>query len=174
MLDGVQVTDRSDTLYACPGSSLLLFCLPTNSDFVWSITGPAGFSSNSRTVLISNSLTAEMFGNYEISYSSPDGCELDTTFVLLEDSECETTSVNYNLQEQPVEFYPNPLSSILHLKGLSGETQVEIYNMLGEKCCSFSVTGSVSDIDLSGLPDALYHLKIRNENYIISGTLIKQ
>ena len=112
--------------------------------------------------------------DYEISYNSPNGCELFKTFVLLEDSECEPNSVSHNSQEQPVEFYPNPVNSILHLKGLSGESRVEIYNMLGEKCYSFSVTGTVSDIDLSELPDALYHLKIRNENYIISKTLIKQ
>jgi hypothetical protein len=174
MLDGIQLNDHSDTLLACPGSSLVLFCFPANSDLVWSITGPDGFSSNSRNVLISNSLTPEMFGNYEISYGGPDGCELDTTFVLLEDSECETTSVNYNPLEQPLEFYPNPVNSILHLKGLSGETQVEIYDMLGKLCCSFSVTGSVSEIDLSEIPEAVYHLKIINENGLISKTLIKQ
>ncbi|HEC43341.1 MAG TPA: T9SS type A sorting domain-containing protein [Bacteroides sp.] len=174
MLDGIQISDHSDTLYTCPGSSLILFCFPATSDLVWSITGPNGFSSNSRNLLISNSLTTEMFGNYEISYSSPTGCELYKTFVLLEDSKCEPNSVSYNSQEQPFEFYPNPVNSILYLKGLSGETQVEIYNMLGQKSYSCTVTGSVSEIDLSELPDALYHLKIKNENYMISNTLIKQ
>ncbi len=174
MLDGIQISGHADTLYACPGSSLLLFCLPATSGLVWSITGPSGFSSDSRTVLISNALSSEMFGNYEISYSSPNGCALDTTFVLMEDSGCETTSISYNSHIQAVELYPNPVHSILYLKGLPEQSQVGVYNMLGQKCFSFSFTDSVSEIDMSELPDALYYLKIRNERYNISKIIIKQ
>jgi len=174
MLDGKQITGQPDSLYACPGSSLFLFCFPSNSDLEWSITGPNEFSANSRNALISNSLTGEMFGNYEISYSSPNGCIVNWTLVLLADSECEPSSVRYNSREQAFEFYPNPVNAILHLHGLSGDSLVEIYSMLGKKCYSFSVTGPVADIDLSELPDALYHLKIKNENFKISKTLIKQ
>lgn len=174
MLDGEQITDHPDTLYACPGSTLLLFCLPATGDLVWSITGPNGFSSDSRTVLISNDLTREMFGNYEVGYRGPNGCELDKTFVLLEQGECATSTVNHKTQEQTVEIYPNPVQSMLHLKGLPGGSRVEIYNMLGEKCYSFTVSGAVSDIDVSELPDAVYHLRIAHENHTLSKTLIKQ
>jgi hypothetical protein len=174
MLDGIQISDFSDSLFACPGSSLILFCLPANSDFSWSITGPDGFSANARNALVSNALTSDMFGNYEISYSSPNGCELQKTFVLFEKSGCETNSINYHSQLQPVEFYPNPVNSLLHLKGLSGESRVEIYNMLGEKCYSFSGTGTEFDLDLSGLPQAIYHLKIMNNNLVHSRNLVKQ
>ena len=174
MLDGIQISGHVDTLYACPGSSLLLFCLPATSDLVWTITGPSGFTSDSRTVLISNSLTEDMFGNYKISYSSPNGCELDTTLILLEDIDCASTSVDLNSQIQAFELYPNPVQSILYLKGLPEKSLVEVYNMLGQKCYSFSSIESVSEIDMSDLPDALYLLKIRNEEYNISKTIIKQ
>jgi len=174
MLDGTQLRDQSDTLSACPGSSLILFCLPVNGDLEWSITGPNEFSSNSRTALISNALTPEMFGNYIISYSSSFGCKLQKTFVLQLDSNCETNSVHPSSLQQQLKFYPNPVHSILHLKGLSGESQVEIYNVLGEKCFSCTVSEAESDLDLSELPDAIYHLTIRDEKYIRSGILIKQ
>ena len=62
----------------------------------------------------------------------------------------------------------------MQLRGLKGLSQVEIYNMLGEKCHSFSVNGPVSGIDLSELPDAVYYLKIKNEDCTISKTFIKR
>jgi hypothetical protein len=174
MLDGEQISGHVDTLYACPGSSLILFCLPATSGLVWSITGPSGFTSDSRTVQISNSLTEDMFGTYQISYSSPNGCVLDTALILLIDSDCTSTSVDFNSKIQTLELYPNPVQSILYLKGLPEKSLVEVYNMLGQKCYSFASKENLSEIDMSDLPAALYLLKIRNEEYEVSRTIIKQ
>ena len=173
MLDGIQVTEHSDTLYACSGSSLILFCLPVNKDLTWSITGPGGFTSTSRTALIANELALEMFGNYEITYSSPNGCELRKTFVLQVDKHCETNSVHPPKLQEGVEFYPNPVHSTLQFQGLSGESQVEIYNVLGEKCFTGVVSGVDFKMDVSELPDAIYYLVIRDENMVRAGILIK-
>ena len=174
MLDGVQIQNLADTLAACPGSSLLLFCMPDDADLSWTITGPGGFSSDSRTVLISGALTPDMFGNYEISYSSPTGCALDKTFVLLEESGCATNAVTHEAPDKGIGYYPNPVQSVLYLTGMSGESLVEIYNLLGEKCFSSVVSGADPCIDVSHLPDAIYHLKISNQSRVISGNFLKQ
>ncbi len=174
MLDGVQIQNQADTLTACPGSSLLLFCMPDDADLSWTITGPGGFFSDSRTVLISNALSGEMFGNYEISYRSPTGCALDKTFVLLEENGCSTNAASHAAPEKGIGFFPNPVQTVLFLEGISEESLVEIYNMLGEKCYSSVVSGADPSIDVSQLPDAIYHLKISNQSRVISGNLIKQ
>ena len=62
-----------------------------------------------------------MFGNYEISYSSPNGCVLDTTLVLLEDSDCASTSVDLILEMQALELYPNPVQSNFISEGTARE-----------------------------------------------------
>jgi len=82
--------------------------------------------------------------------------EEDRDWISVLQEGCENTSVSNNSREQPVGFYPNPVKSILYLKELSGESRMDVYNMLGEKSCSSTVAGNASDIDLSELPDALY------------------
>jgi hypothetical protein len=108
MLDGVQGAPIKDTLYTCPGSSFLLFCSPMDSDFNWTISGPAGFTANTRTFQVSGALSPEMFGTYDISYTRPDGCTIPAKFELVQDAVCETNA-GKDLQFVPyVEMFPNP------------------------------------------------------------------
>ena len=108
MLDGVQGAPITDTLYTCPGSSFLLFCSPMDSDFNWTISGPAGFTADTRTFQVSGALSPEMFGTYDISYTRPDGCTIPAKFELVQDAVCETNA-GIGLQFVPyVEMYPNP------------------------------------------------------------------
>jgi hypothetical protein len=173
LLDGLQISDLTDTLYACPGSSLYLVCLPATNDLAWTISGPDGFSSDSRTAVISNALTSDMFGRYRIGYSSESGCLLEKTFVLSEDRECTPSTITAHASGNEVVYYPNPVHDVLHLTGLPGESRITIYNTLGEECSSYAVKGPDAAIDLSELPGALYHLRISNEHRVISGTLLK-
>ena len=173
MLDGQQISDLSDTLYACPGSSLYLVCLPATSELQWTMTGPDDFFSDSRTAVISNALTSDMFGRYIVGYSSESGCVLEKTFVVSEDTECTSTAMAGQAPENGVVFYPNPVQSVLYLAGLPEESWLSIYNMLGEECSSLVVKGPDAEIDLSRLPDALYYLRISHGHQVISGTLIK-
>lgn len=177
MLDGIQITDHPDTLYACPGSSLYLICSPTTSGLVWSITGPDGFSSDSRTGVISNSLTTDMFGIYEISYSSPNGCELFKTFVLQEGSECETSSIRFNSQAKPVKFFPNPVNDFLTITNHSEQKLLlDVVDLSGtvKKKEVFIETGE-KIVDLRYLPDGLYVLILSDEmGNIYTGSIIKK
>jgi hypothetical protein len=177
MLDGEQITGHPDTLYACPGSSLILSCLPTNSDLVWSITGPNGYAANSRNSVISNSLTAEMFGTYEISYVSPNGCKLEKTFVLLEESGCETLAFNLNSREHPVELYPNPANDFLTITNQSGRPlMLDVVDISGSvKKKQVKIETGEKIISLSDLPDGMYVFIFSDDHKdIIIGSVLKR
>ncbi|MDX2431838.1 MAG: T9SS type A sorting domain-containing protein [Bacteroides sp.] len=173
MLDGTQISDDPDTLIACPGSSLFLFCFPDDDYLEWFISGPNEFYAESRIVPISNALTEEMFGPYEIGYSHINGCYVEKTLYLMKGSEC-ISNTNSLVASGKIGFFPNPATSILNLTGLSGKSQVDIYNILGERCLSQSVSGPEQKLDISALPPGVYQLNIRNNQHSQSNTLLKQ
>jgi hypothetical protein len=78
------------------------------------------------------------------------------------------------LKEAPVQFYPNPFKSQLHVKELRelSETNYEFYNIHGQllKVTKPSAQGI---IDLSSLPSGLYIVKICSSKGYYTQTLIK-
>lgn len=131
MLDGDQSAPQTDTLFACPGSSLFLFGSPVGSLYEWNITGPNGFTANSRTVFVSNSLVKEMFGTYVFTYTRADGCERTMDFVLLEAADCDTNADEYELAHQPFSVYPNPAKDLITIKGVDVQS-VHIFSLSGQ------------------------------------------
>jgi len=158
MLDGKQGAPPTDTLYACPGSSLILLCSPLESGYIWKVTGPNDFMANTSTLQVSSSLTPEMFGTYEISYTRPDGCTVSTQFVLLQDENCETNAVTEHLPGLNVEMYPNPANETLHIMN-SGNTILflEITDLSGRILKSgIRIEPGPGSVDLSQFQSGFY------------------
>ncbi len=130
MLDGEQDAPDTDTLYACPGSSLYLFYSPAEAEYQWTTTGPDGFSADTRIVPVSDALTPEMFGTYEIGYTRNDGCTQTTTFVLREGEDCGTGSPDNRVEQHSFIIYPNPADDRLTIRGVEVKA-VRIYSMTG-------------------------------------------
>jgi hypothetical protein len=58
----------------------------------------------------------------------------------------------------PVAFYPNPVSSMLYIKG-ADVTEIYLYNNLGQKVGFYEYTVA---IDVSALPDGIYFVKAKD------------
>lgn len=69
---------------------------------------------------------------------------------------------------------PNPTAGMLHVKGLSGHEQLELYNSSG-KLMIVRVARTANEVlDLSKLPAASYYLIIRHgESILLSKTIVK-
>jgi len=77
-----------------------------------------------------------------------------------------------------VSLFPNPNNGIfnLQLSAVSGQSSVEMYNMLGEKVYAspFITHNSSFIIDLSGQPQGLYHYRIitKNGSFVSTGKFV--
>ena len=66
--------------------------------------------------------------------------------------------------QQSVEVYPNPVSDVLYMKSLQGETvEYSIFNVLGQMVTSGSSNGSIS---VAGLEKGLYLLQVKGEKLL--------
>jgi hypothetical protein len=63
-----------------------------------------------------------------------------------------------------ITIFPNPVKNILVIKGLSADSRIEIYTVLGEKVNSVNNPNSTCEIDLSARPAGIYFLKIFEKN----------
>ncbi len=164
MLDGVQGAQPADTLYACPGSSLYLFCSPDGPGYEWTVTGPNEFIANTRSLKISDALTPGMFGTYKISYTRSDGCEHSTDFLLLEREDCITNTTVGPRFDRFFEVYPNPADEYLYIRG--GKVQsAQVFSLSGKLVREYN---DQSGIDVSEIKPGSYILKItdtQNNSY---------
>ena len=175
ILDGVQITNQSDTLYACPGNSLILSCLPTNIEFDWSVTGPNGFTSSSRNSVISHSLTTEMFGTYKISYSRPDGCHSSKVLMLLQKEGCTTSNNNLSLSQNPARIYPNPADEEIIIETHQNKVvRLEIWSIGGHLVLEESVVQTPATISLNSLSQGIYIVELYSEFGTYRSRLVKQ
>jgi hypothetical protein len=75
-----------------------------------------------------------------------------------------TDAVHEVSSQQLVEVYPNPVSDILYMKSLQGETvEYSIFNVLGQMVTSGSSNGSIS---VEGLEKGLYFLQVKGEKLL--------
>jgi hypothetical protein len=162
MLDGDQSLPDTDTLEACPGSSLFLFCAPTESNYTWTITGPNGYAADFRSALVANELTLDMFGTYTISYTRSDGCERSRDFVLLQGGDCELNMRRSQFVQMAVKVYPNPAKDAITIQNRTGHSVfVDMWDVSGRKRIKQLHVASVDyPVDLSGLKKGAYFISV--------------
>jgi hypothetical protein len=70
---------------------------------------------------------------------------------------------------QPLNVYPNPSSGIFHLDVVTAMKDIEVYDMLGQRIY-FNTTNNY--IDLSGKPEGIYCVVLKNEGSKFIGRLV--
>ncbi|MBK7812596.1 MAG: T9SS type A sorting domain-containing protein [Saprospiraceae bacterium] len=84
-----------------------------------------------------------------------------------------TASVSILQDEFPISFYPNPVNDFIQLDfhGFEDHFEVEIINIEGEIVYQIK---NESKFDVSGLPNGIYFLRIKQGNHFIVKKLLKQ
>lgn len=82
--------------------------------------------------------------------------------------------LNIAAQElQHIEIYPNPTSSLLHLKSQNTQIfEIEIFNALGQSIKRFK--NNFDTLNISELPNGMYILKLYTDLGIINKKIVKQ
>lgn len=84
-----------------------------------------------------------------------------------------TTNVKSSIDSE-VEFYPNPVSDWLHIKGLPSKVTLRIYNIEGRLLRTMDVQSSDVTVDTSALPKGIYFLLItKDDENIVSKQILK-
>ncbi|MCW3072234.1 MAG: repeat-containing protein [Bacteroidetes bacterium] len=77
------------------------------------------------------------------------------------------------MQEEDVTIYPNPSTGVFKIETEEDEkAMIYVYNMKGEKVKSFVHRGTISSMDLGGMPKGIYMVKIITEDKSISKKII--
>ncbi len=70
------------------------------------------------------------------------------------------TAINEITDNITVSIFPNPTNGTFVVTGANLQSQIEIYNTLGEKVYSAAITKAKNDINISSQPGGIYFLKI--------------
>ena len=114
-------------------------------------------------------LTVEPFENYRFLNWTKDGevvCET-TIYTFTATENCTLTAnlvstVNVGEQtDNEVTVYPNPVCDKIHIEGLEGEHEIQIYNAFGMLVMTTTLQGN-SEINIYYLPTGYYLIRIDN------------
>ena len=89
------------------------------------------------------------------------------SFVLQTDSfKVEGTLGTDENEISDFEYYYNPLNDLLNISSSESLTNIQIYNVLGQKVIEETINNFNYQIDLSGLSTSIYFVKVESENGI--------
>lgn len=75
-----------------------------------------------------------------------------------------TDDVGIKTNETTFEVYPNPANNYVTISGLTGETQIELLNMLGERILYLRTSDSKEVLNLSEFATGTYFVKVTHNN----------
>ncbi len=118
-------------------------------------------------------LTVEPFENYRFLNWTKDGevvCETTTyTFTASENSTLTANLVSTvgvgEQMDNKVTVYPNPVNEKIHIEGLVGEHEVQIYNAFGMLVMTTTLPSN-SEINVCDLPTGHYLIRIDNRQVV--------
>jgi acid phosphatase type 7 len=132
------ITENNDSLYVQSGYT-----------YNWYLDGN----------LISGSTTDNFYvpaasGTYTVEIINGTCSEISTGYSFIIDG------MN-DIARDGIAIYPNPVSGILHIKGLSpnGSSTIFLKDLTGRKILEFTVTGTNSEINLSSFSKGIYFLE---------------
>ncbi|WP_447636918.1 T9SS type A sorting domain-containing protein [Flavobacterium microcysteis] len=91
------------------------------------------------------------------------GDETNTNKNTLTPVICTSLGVN-EFGVTQIEAYPNPVTSVLNIEFTAELTNIEVFNMLGQKVLVKNVNANTTQIDMSHLSSATYMVKVYGEN----------
>jgi len=83
-----------------------------------------------------------------------------------------SVGIKGNTSNQLISIFPNPTAGILNINAIEANGTIEVYNVIGDKVYSNSVVKGNNSIDLSGLANGAYFLKVNSNNQIISKKVV--
>lgn len=71
-----------------------------------------------------------------------------------------------------VTLFPNPTSGILNVNAVEANTSIEIFNVIGDKVYSNSLVKGANSLDLSGLANGAYFVKLNSNGQVTTKKVV--
>lgn len=84
---------------------------------------------------------------------------------------CWPAGINENVKDQYITLYPNPASNELNIESSLALDEVVIYDNIGRMLSKSNLKSN--KIDISGLPNGVYHLQCSGEGHIYNVKFVK-
>ena len=111
-------------------------------------------------------LTAVEAGTYSVSITDANNCTLTLNYTV-----GSTVSLNTN-SSSVIELYPNPSNGLFTINATQVNSEVVIYNVLGENVFSGKLTKGKNSIDLKSINSGSYLVKINSNGVVSTSRLI--
>jgi len=139
-------------------------------DFVCYDSTDAGSADDTETITI----TASEIGTvYYINFGHYDGSEDDAEGQAIIEVTSDDLSVGDN-NFKNFTVYPNPVKDILNLSYTENISNVEVFNLLGQKMLAKSIDANQGPLDLSGLATGSYLVKVTSGSETKTIKVLKQ
>lgn len=99
------------------------------------------------------------------------GAGVDGTFTI---SAYDASLANSSFDNANFTYYPNPVKNVLNLSYNKEISNVEVYNLLGQKVISNKLNTTDAQIDMSNLSNGAYMVKVTSDNQVKTIKVIKE
>lgn len=148
------------------------FTIPLATDYAhkWSITfTPSAFYGTQATDVVTAINCVFNAGDWALGEGKDfDANQACIDFVV----PLSSTGIGDN-PSQSFRMYPNPVSDMLNISNLKGADKVEIFNIVGERVYTGSISGSEYSIDMSGMSKGVYSIQLHSQNGIETAKFMK-
>jgi len=158
VISGPEITISQSSTVMCLGESMVLSANGASS-YTWSSSIFNPINDPYVSIITVTPTSNEIYGLYG---EDDQGCSNSTSTPLAVKA---CTGIQGNTSSQTVRVFPNPTANGKTLvSGLTGETTLAVYNIIGELVFTKQSTDEIVTLDLSTRPVGTYLLKITDSN----------
>ncbi|MDI1316963.1 T9SS type A sorting domain-containing protein [Flavobacterium sp.] len=125
------------------------------------------------SVITTNLATATNYYFVTTSYSPTAFGAFTTTITGVGTATCGTLAVP-GFNDTNFSYYPNPVKNSLNLSYNQEISNVDVFNLLGQKVIATKLNANSGQIDMSSLPKGTYMVKVTSNNQVKTIKVIKQ
>jgi hypothetical protein len=125
--------------------------------------------------VIDGKLTFNTVGDYTVTMTN-DAIISSSPAKVIVDIDVQNVSIDEKMENGEWRIYPNPTDGQLTIMNYElGITGIEVYDVMGRKVHQQTINHSYSVLELDGLPQGIYILKVHLENGdVVNRKIIKQ
>ncbi len=132
-------------------------------------SGATTYIWNTSDITESIAVTPTVQTTYTVIGTDANGCSNLNT-VTQDVNIC--TGIKTISANNAISIFPNPTSGILNVNTIEVNTSIEVINVIGEKVYSNTLVKGNNSIDLSGLSNGAYFVKLNSNNQIITKKVV--
>jgi hypothetical protein len=141
----------------------------TLADLVVTATGDLIWYSDAGLTTVVPSTTLAVDGTTYYVAQSNGSCTSEATPISV-----EVTLGTGNFDNVTFKVYPNPTKNILFISCNQEISNVEVYNMVGQRVNNFTLNANQGQIDMSNLASGAYFIKVASDNITKTVKVIKE